>query len=369
MPVRPDAPKKSYAEAREAFLQEAERAGASLGSHALAIRGGRGEELAIDLARLGPAEPDRLLVVSSGTHGIEGHAGSAIQRHLLREAEALELPSDLGLLLVHAVNPWGFDQGRRVNESNVDLNRNFLRHPEDHDSPEEYGALHPHINPDRLDAQCDEEARNALIAFAKAHGRERLQEVLSLGQHEHPTGLQYGGVEPEASNRLLREIAKTECHGASRIAWIDIHTGLGPWAVPELITELEPEDPIYLRGRAWYGDAFRSTRAGESVSAPLCGVIETGLTEAIDPKAEFTPFTAEFGTFPADRVFWALRADNWLHHHGDLDSERGEAIRAELLEVFRPSDPAWLQLLRERGFELVREARDGLVQSGATPGS
>ena len=359
----------SYEAARDAFLRDAEDAGATVVSHPLGIRGGGGRELALDTARLGSSAPEWLIVVSSGTHGIEGHAGSALQRQLLRHRHGLDLPSNLGLLLVHAVNPWGFDAGRRVNECNVDLNRNFLAHPEEHQTQPEYGALHPHLNPAQLDPEHDGEARQALVAFAKAHGRERLQEVLSVGQYEYPAGLQYGGEEPQESNRLIRQLAWDECRGATRVAWIDVHTGLGPWGVPELITELETDEPIYRRGRDWYGAAFRSTRAGESVSAPLCGVIETGLTESVDPEVELTPFTAEFGTVPADRVFWALRADNWLHHHGDLDSERGEAIRAELLEVFRPSDPAWLQLFLERGMDVVRKARDGLVKSPATPGS
>ncbi len=310
-------------------------------------------------------------MVSSGTHGVEGSAGSALQRALLRSWPDFERhrPADLGLLLVHAVNPWGFDAGRRVNERNVDLNRNFLAHPTEHEAQPDYESLHPHLNPEALDDEQDRRAREALRAFAAAHGMARLQEVLSVGQHRRPKGLQFGGTEPEPGNRIVREIASRETAGARCIVWIDVHTGLGPWGVPELITELDPTDPVYHRGRRWYGDAFRSTRAGESVSAPLSGVIESGLAEAVDPEAELTPFTAEFGTVPADRVFWALRADNWLHHHGDPESERGVAIRRELLEVFRPSDPAWGRAVLASGLGIVRAAFEGLARDAASPGS
>lgn len=351
-----------YASARRAFLRAAETRGARVTSHPLPCRDAETDrELAIDTARLGPAEPASLLVVSSGTHGVEGFSGSALQLLLLAEAPALELPADMALLLVHAVNPWGFAAGRRVNENNVDLNRNFLRHPEDHEPRPDYEALYPHLNPEVLDEEHDRRAAQALAAFARAHGGARIQEVLSVGQHDHPTGLQYGGCAPEPSNLLLRELARAELRGIPRIAWIDVHTGLGPWGEAELITELEPQDPVYARGRAWYGGAFRSTRAGESVSAPLSGVIESGLTEEADPASEFTPFTAEFGTVTADRIFWALRADNWLHHHGTPDSERAQAIRSELLEVFRPADRKWRRALLDVGFEIVRKARAGLA--------
>ncbi len=31
---------------------------------------------------------------------------------------------------------------------------------------------------------------------------------------------------------------------------------------------------------------------------------------------EVTAVSLEFGTLSAMKVFWALRAENWLHHHG-----------------------------------------------------
>ena len=354
---RPD-----YASARAAFLAAARAAGARLGGRALTVRGGDDRELTIDTARLGPDEPEALVVLSSGTHGVEGFAGSALQHLLLRHWPSASWPKEVGLLLVHAVNPWGFDALRRVNERNVDLNRNFLAHPEEHEARPDYCALDPHINPCVLDAEHDQRAREVLAGFARDHGGARLQEVLSEGQHERPEGLQYGGREAEESNRLLRELAARETRGAARVAWIDLHTGLGPFGVPELITELTPDDPVYHRGRAWFGDAFRSTRAGESVSAPLCGVIETGLTEAVAEGIEFTPFTAEFGTVPAERVFWALRADNWLHHHGDLGSERAAGIRAELLHAFRPEDARWKRAVLERGRDVVQRTAAGVAR-------
>ena len=61
------------------------------------------------------------------------------------------------------------------------------------------------------------------------------------------------------------------------------------------------------------------------------------------------------------RVFWALRADNWLHAHGDLDSDQGRAIRSELLEVFRPDDAGWMRRVLEVGAGVVAPARDGLA--------
>ena len=63
-----------------------------------------------------------------------------------------------------------------------------------------------------------------------------------------------------------------------------------------------------------------------------------GLTEAL-PDCDLTVVGAEFGTHDPLRVFQAMRADNWLHQHGELESAQGIAIKKELLEVFRPEDP------------------------------
>ena len=106
----------TYEQARDRFI-----AAASAHPHlaeygALPIEG----EHTLDWALTGPADAKDVLVYTSGLHGIEGYAGSAVQLRLL----ALGEPT--AVLWLHALNPWGTAQFRRVNEGNVDLNRNFL---------------------------------------------------------------------------------------------------------------------------------------------------------------------------------------------------------------------------------------------------
>jgi hypothetical protein len=352
-----------YGEARRRFLAAAAARGAAIDGRAVAVRGPAGEELAVDLAYLGPDAPARLLVVSSGIHGVEGFAGSAIQLQLLAEQWAgLAMPADAGLLLVHGVNPYGFAALRRVNESNVDLNRNFLRHPDEHVANPEYDALRAAINPTALDAESDATAREAMGAFAAEHGFPRLQAALTRGQYVHEDGVYYGGVREERSAAILREVAKRATRGAPRVAWIDVHTGLGPYGEVEMISEFAPADPRFVRARKVWGDAVKSTASGDSVSAAVCGSMDVAVADALADH-ELTLACAEFGTYDPIRVFWALRADNWLHAHGDPDSARGRAISAELLEVFRPADPAWMRSVLRVGADLVGRAVSGLASA------
>ncbi|MFN3592424.1 MAG: DUF2817 domain-containing protein, partial [Thermaurantiacus sp.] len=90
--------------ARDGFTAAARGCGARLESHPLEGHAG----LATDVARLGPEDAGRLLVILSGIHGNEGLAGSAIQRDTLGRIDALfaahgGLPADFALLMVHAV--------------------------------------------------------------------------------------------------------------------------------------------------------------------------------------------------------------------------------------------------------------------------
>jgi Protein of unknown function (DUF2817) len=65
----------SYADARSKFLNTSQSVGAILTQHALPNHcGPKGEVLFIGVAHLGAVSPKRLLILISGTHGVEGFA-------------------------------------------------------------------------------------------------------------------------------------------------------------------------------------------------------------------------------------------------------------------------------------------------------
>lgn len=354
----------SFAQARDRFLAAAEVRGARVEGHAIAARSLTGDELAIDTAYLGPDSPRSVLAISSGLHGAEGFAGSAIQHRLLRDQlSELALSPDCGLLLIHGLNPYGFSAVRRVNECNVDLNRNFLAHPEGHVANPGYEQLYDAINPVQIDDEAGEaKSRGALLAFAKTHGFPELQAALSVGQYSHPEGVQFGGEKPEESNTWLRTNVLHATRNAPQVVWLDVHTGLGDYGEVEMIMESPTDSPVFVRARAWWGDCVRSVHSDDSVSPVVHGSIMAGLAEAL-PNCDLTVVGAEFGTHDPVRVFQAMRADNWLHQHGDLDSDRGLAIKRELLEVFRPQDPKWGSQILETGASLIEHAVAGLAAS------
>ena len=108
---------RSYADARTAFLDAAAAAGARIESSPHPRRGLDGEQLAVDVAEVGPADADTVIVVVSGTHGVEGYLGSALQRHHLGQLAGHD--TSPAFVFVHALNPYGFSWVRRVNEADT----------------------------------------------------------------------------------------------------------------------------------------------------------------------------------------------------------------------------------------------------------
>ena len=104
---------ETYFEARDKFRSIANQVGAQL--HSLTIV----DDYTTDIAIFTGNQPG-LVVHTSGVHGIEGYAGSAIQLAWLL-TKAGSSPNDRPtIILVHAVNPYGMANYRRFNENNVE---------------------------------------------------------------------------------------------------------------------------------------------------------------------------------------------------------------------------------------------------------
>ena len=111
----------TYAEARAKFRATAQEAGGALDSVANPNRAPDGGDLSTDIAWFGSRDAEKVLVMVSGTHGAEGFCGSGAQVDWLRRGEHTTLPADIGVLMIHAINPYGFAWLRRVTEENIDL--------------------------------------------------------------------------------------------------------------------------------------------------------------------------------------------------------------------------------------------------------
>ncbi|MBS0224343.1 MAG: M14 family metallopeptidase [Proteobacteria bacterium] len=357
----PDCFSESYAEARAKFCAAAATAGGSIRSWLNpSALGPNGEKLHLDTARFGATDADKMLVMISSTHGVEGHCGSGAQIAWLRTGGPSKLPKNTGALLVHAINPYGFAWTRRVNEDNVDLNRNFGDHDKGYPRNDGYLAIADAILPRDWSAESRAESQRTLEAYAQKHGAFALQGAISGGQHTHPDGVFYGGVKPTWSNRTIRAIAREELGRARRVGVTDYHTGLGPFGHGELICTVPPGAKSYARAKAWYGDEMTSPESGTSTSAIVTGVMTDAFPQEL-PDAEVTSIAIEYGTYAVPEVLNAVRADNWLHQRGDLASPLGREIKADMKERFFPAGDKWREMVWTRADQTIGWALKGLA--------
>ena len=352
----------SYAEARVKFREAASAAGGALEAIANPNRGPDGGELATDVAWFGPRTAEKVLVMVSGTHGVEGFCGSGAQVDWLTRGEAASLPSGTAALLVHAINPYGFAWLRRVTEENIDLNRNWLDFAQPTPENPGYDALADAAVPTEWTHESQRASAAVLRDYGGKHGPLALQQALSGGQYRHPKGVFYGGTGPSWAHRTQAAIYAGYLGQAGKIAIIDYHTGLGPWGYAEPIMSDPAGSPGLRRGQAWFGAAITTPLDGSSTSAVTAG---DNLTAApvLLAHAEVTGIALEYGVKALAEVFLALRADAWLHAYGDPTSPEAAAIKSQIRAAFYGDADDWKGMVAGQSLTATRQAVAGLQRA------
>lgn len=354
-----------YAEARDKFLAAASALGAPLTSYANPNKGPRGEALTCDLAWLGPGEAERVAVLISGTHGVEGFCGSGAQVGWMRSDAARALPRGVAVLLIHAVNPYGFAWLRRVTEEGVDLNRNHVDFAQPLPENPGYDELARDFLPDEIEGPVLDAAMARLKAWRERHGDAAYFTAWSAGQYKHPLGFFYGGDGPTWSRRTTEAICARFLAMRKKVAGVDFHTGLGPHGYGEPICHHAVDSPALARARAWYGDSMTEPRRGTSTSHARNGLTHFGYERAL-PGVALNFVTLEYGTYPRERGAIVFRGDHWLHRRfgdGAFDAPRGKAIKAAIRKHFFPDTEDWKEMVLWRAFQLIRQTLEGLGSS------
>jgi hypothetical protein len=316
--------------------------------------GPQDDPLGIDFARAGDEHAHSVVVVSSGLHGVEGYFGAAVQLALLRDENVLrDLPRGVALVLIHALNPWGFAWIRRANEENVDLNRNFLLPGQPYEgSPEHYAALDPLLNPQEPPRRFDSFRVWATLAILR-HGMPNLKQAIAGGQYAFPRGLFYGGQGPSMTQRILGEVLPRFLGGAERIVHFDFHTGLGRWATYHLLVDLGLDPRLFEWSRAHFGAKVVHSDPRKSIAYQARGDFAPWCRAAF-PDRFYDLLCAEFGTYPPLHVLGALRAENQAHFWAQPHRPITRWAKQQLLEAFVPASPFWRAKTVAQALDLIR---------------
>ena len=350
-----DAYSASYGIARARLRELADAAGAAREHHEIEIAQRAGDSLTIDVATIGSDKPRWAVVISSGLHGVEGYFGSAVQLAWLAGLQSSHAGKngDGRFVLIHGVNPYGFQELRRTNEDNVDLNRNFLPAPGDyHGAPDGYCALDAFLNPALPPSSLDPYYVKALWHIWR-RGLPALKSSIAGGQYEFPRGLFYGGNRPAQSAKIVQENFGRWIAGATDVLHIDLHSGLGKYGEYKLLVNAAPVSPEI----DWFRRVFGESCVEAAVDAAGMAYKTSGSMGAWLANhyahIDYRFAAAEFGAYPILRVLAALRAENRAHYYGRPGDRSYRRAKTELLECFCPHDKTWRETVVRQALQLI----------------
>ena len=290
------------------------------------------------------------LITLSGTHGIEGFCGSAIQSYVLHHIESLAAPP-LFQIHIHGLNAWGMQHFSRTNEQHVDLNRNSVDFTQPLPTNRLYPTVHEYL------AFADWNERNLVRfwefqeTFVQTHGLTGWNTAFSGGQYAYPDGVMYGGTAPTWSHQVVQQIAQQIPEFVTTVIILDLHTGVGQFgAALLLVKQLTPlEFTISLpsvRSQQHHivFDADRLPLSTQNFS----GLMLEAFTKHLPQRV--IPMVVEYGTYPARTMIEAILYDRWLAWNVGPAS----AQRQSLLERYCPADARWRNRVLDHAWMLIQ---------------
>lgn len=306
-----------------------------------------------------------LLVLISGTHGIEAFAGSAVQRWFTDQVLNQELNQDIKLnpklitradsdttaiLMIHGFNLYGFKHFRRVNEHNIDLNRNFIIsrkqfHPDD----SKYTLLNSFLNPNNIPST---NLISQLSFFGNAvlnitqYSMESLRTSILKGQYSHPSGIFYGGTVEAIQSHLIKDLIQTYMKPYKKIFLVDLHTGYGERAKLHLLTGKSTDKNSVSLLKVFGQDEidFADKKKFYAVDGELLSYFINEINLVC--FAETTAVTFEYGTLDSQKITGSIDSlkrvilENQNFHH-PAPVETSQEITSLYKEMFYPSDESW----------------------------
>ena len=342
----------SYNHARTRFIEQVLTQGGLHTSLPVTALGPEKEPLSIDIGWFGDPNAKRVILHISGTHGVEGFSGSAIQLSAI--ANHIYTPGDgEAVIFVHVLNPYGMAWIRRVNENNVDLNRNFMPYGTPYTGISSgYEAMNSTLNP-QTPPSFDFFLLRSLAKILQ-HGYSTLKQAITEGQYVYPKGLFFGGERLEEGPQKYLDWMDKSLRHVESVCAIDIHTGLGKSGEDTLLVDARKDDPVYQNLVQVFGDRVAPWDAKQSVAYQINGGHPAAVCRQLS-HANVDFITQEFGTIAGLKVLYALRQENRWHQWGDAHLEHSS--KQGLLDAFGPSESRWRTSVLSRGIALLEQAQ------------
>lgn len=310
------------------------------------------EDLTIDWIHSSALDKnEKVLLFTTAEHGIEGYVGSAMQQRFINKFLSRIDPRTTGLLLVHAINPWGMKYHRRVNPHNVDLNRTFVYN----------NSLDKSTNPDYdrlLDIICAAKPFKSLALSNLGYYLKLLQKVLQmgwpgfksaflLGQYRHADGLFYGGNDYQEETKVLIDLYRQAFSAYAQILHLDMHTGYGPRYQMSIVNSVHEKrtSQEFIEKFNYPLVVAANPQEFYAIQGDMIDYIYEMWGHEF-PEKQLYATAFEFGTYGdgfKGKVGMprALSFENQLYWQGVDNDELATKVKQDFEELFNPSASEW----------------------------
>ena len=329
------------------------------------------EDLSIDWITAEPIKKkEKLVMITTGLHGVEGFVGAAMLDLFIKEyADKLD-PDSTGLIIVHALNPWGMANQRRFTKDNIDLNRNFMVDQDvfSVEFNQDYLKLDQVLNPTYpLKPFLLEDIKfykNVIVSLTR-YGIQSLRGAILLGQQSNPAGLYFTGREYQPETIWLQKLMSEVFSAYESVMFVDMHTGYGPRYQMSLVNSpAESRKPGQLKKDFHYPLIVQADP--EQFYAMKGDMINWTyyLKETKYPDLNFYGTAFEFGTY-GDGILQETKSlrtmiyINQADQAGASSSKIKSRIHNEFVEMFYPTMGKW----REKALADCRQAFSGVLSA------
>ena len=254
----------------------------------------------VDIAKAGNSDASSIIVLCPGTRLTDGLCASGLQTSLLRAGLQIELPSTIGLVLIHTITPFEF---RPAETENL-------------------------IKTERANSGWGD----SLLAAAESRFSEKQQNTAPATPKETER--------QRWCQHVLSNIAEGALSQTKQLIFLDVHTGSGPYGEAEVISCHIPGSSSEQRAQALFG---ASAVANGVEATNILGPVAKGLAAALSNR-EIIPVVVEVGCYSLTTVL-----DTLLSRH-ETEFASGDRLDS----FFYPKTEAWRELIWEATADLLR---------------
>ncbi|CAF0816202.1 unnamed protein product [Adineta steineri] len=327
-------------------------------------KGVNGEQLQATVCALGNPQARSIIYTISGTHGIEGFAGSMAQISMLRMPPSA-FGDNVRVIHLHMINPYGASFISKENEQNADQLKNGAQYYSlNYDNPILQRLIDGIDLPNLSNSTVQQQAFALFAQLYNEYGENAVNTAMKTGQGKRPQGIAYFGPSKSWSSETSEQVVNKYLQNADNILLIDWHTAVGLYGN---WTYLPLDNDSTMTFKRWIPDA--PTEPNDIVVA-TGGELPYSYIKTISGAKRMIRVFWEAGTYP---VTPNINAMFFLRLHCRFYRNATEPfcqdVIAQTKEYFYPQGADWKRLTYNAVNEYLPRVVSGFVAevSNGTP--